>query len=872
MSEIVEPYEPLPVADVLPELLEKLARTSAVVLRAPPGAGKTTLVPLALMNSKTLPGKIIITQPRRLAARATATRLCKMSDVKLGQEIGYQVRGDRRWQRATQVVAMTTGVLLRRLLSDPFLDDFGVVILDEFHERSLEMDLTLGMLRRLQQTVRPELRVLVMSATLDCGPIVSYLDGAPVVESQGRMFPVSIRYARHHSTEHLERQIVEVLPSALSATPGHVLIFLPGVGEIKRTAAAIEGLATKANCQIFELFGDLSPNDQDRVLAPGKSRKIILATNVAETSLTIDGVTGVIDSGRVRTMRYDLAVGLSRLQLESNSLASADQRAGRAGRQAPGVCFRLWTEAMNRGRADFDTPEILRGDLSGAVLQLASLGEQDAAEFPWLTVPSETAIETAKRVLRGLGALDGNQISVAGHELLRVPTTPRLAKLLLAARDLGVGQRGAFAAALLSERDPFRATGRGGSSKSQPRDHRRMASDSDLVDRVSRLEAFFQGQTDPDIQPSAAQQVLRTAKLLWESVEESKSSDVDEIENTANSQLTAASASAQTQTQGTDADVLLQQAIAAAYWDRLARRRQIGSDRGVMVGGLGVKLARTSAVTDAEYFVCLDVDQRPGDNEVRMASAVAAEWMPLELMSELVEYFFHPSQKNVQARRREYFMDLVIDETPVPATDHQAIAEVLYPQVVANWGTVLPSDEAEVGGLLTRLACVREWFPEEDWPDWNLERLHEVAKLICLGCRSLADVKSAAWGDYIRVSLNESQRRQLETLAPQRWTAPSGNQVAVAYEVGRPPKISVRLQELFGLPDTPRLGGGRIPCLLELLGPNYRPQQLTSDLASFWKNTYPTVRKELQRRYPKHHWPDDPLQATASRSGLKRDA
>ncbi len=871
MSNVLDGLENLPVAAVLPQLLEHLSRTNRVILRAPPGAGKTTLLPLTLLRSGNQPGKLILTQPRRVAARAIAARLCQLAGTALGEEIGYQVRGERRWHGRTQLIAMTTGVLLRRLLSDPFLENFSTVALDEFHERTLELDVALGMIKRLQETVRPDLRLVVMSATLNCGPLVEYLEQSPVVESPGRLFPVAMRYARQYTQDDLDRQVVEILPTALSSTPGHLLVFLPGVGEIKRTRRAIEHLASKADCDVFELYGDLPPDEQDRVLAPATRRKIILSTNVAETSLTIDGVSGVIDSGRARVLRFDPAVGLSRLNLESISLASADQRAGRAGRQGPGICFRLWTESMNRGRPEFDTPEILRGDLSGAVLQLASLGERDTAEFPWLTPPSPEAIESAKRTLRSLGALSAEAVTPRGQAMLAMPVAPRLARLLLAAQEFGVGERGALAAALLSERDPFRApSGREPRLPAPSRDTPR--SDSDLVDRVAAMEAFMGGEPRPELQVAAARQVARTARLLCEALAELRESDSTALaEEAGRSVAEGEQYRPATAFASAADDDRLRQAIAAAYWDRLARRRQIGSDRGVMVGGVGVKLAKTSAVRDAEFFVCLDVEQRPGDSEVRLASAVERERLPVEWVSEGTEYFFHPTQRNVQARRREFFMDLVIDEKPVPATDLEKIAEVLLPQVLAHWERVFPADDPEVGGLLTRLACARAWLPEHPWPKFDEADLHELARAVSYGCRSLDEVRSARWGDHLRAALG-SWQGQLDQWLPVTWKAPSGSQVDVAYEVGRPPKLSIRLQELFGLAETPRLAGGRIACLLELLGPNYRPQQLTSDLASFWKNTYPTIRKELLRRYPKHHWPENPLQAAPTKSGLKRDA
>ncbi|MEQ1903651.1 MAG: ATP-dependent helicase HrpB [Pirellulaceae bacterium] len=858
--------EELPVREVLPQLLETIGSQPAVILRAPPGAGKTTLVPLALLRNPARRGKIILTQPRRLAARTAAARVSVLNRSELGTEIGYQVRMERRWSKSTQVIAMTTGVLLRRLLGDPFLEEFETIVLDEFHERSLEMDLVLGMLRRLQQTVRPDLKLIVMSATIDCGPIAEYLDQATIIESPGRLFEVSVRYSKQYTQDKIDAQVAEILPKALTATPGHLLVFLPGVGEIVRTQRAIESLAAKSGCQIWQLFGDMSSGDQDRVLEPSARRKIILATNVAETSLTIDGVTGVIDSGQVRTMRYDPAVGLSRLVLESNSMASADQRAGRAGRQAPGVCFRLWPETMNRSRSAFDTPEILRGDLSGAILQLAGMGETDFAEFPWLTPPKTESLDTARGMLEGLGALAGGKVTDEGRRLLRLPVTPRLAKLLIAAARRDVAEQGAIAAALLSERDPFRTSRFAAPAQRRPSDRSVTRSDSDLVDRVNRLEDVLRGGSDPDLNRGAVEHLARTASYLLQSLSGRAVDDQDlGTDSVADEVATEA-------TPGEDSDTRLRRAIGEAYLDRLARRRQLGSDRGVMVGGMGVKLAATSSVKDAESFVCIDVEQRDRDAEVRLASAIEFEWLPPDLITEQTEYFFHPTQKSIQARRRKYWRDLVLSEVSVAASDQEHVAALLHEQVLANWEQVFPADDPTVGNFLARVAFVRQAFPEDNWPEVTASQLQDVARQLCHGRRSLDEVKRAPWSDFLGGLLNYEQQRKLNELAPAEWTAPSGNRVQVVYETGRPPKLSVRLQELFGLAETPRLAGGRVVCLLELLGPNYRPQQLTSDLASFWQNTYPTVRKDLLRRYPKHHWPDDPLSTPATRSGLKRDA
>jgi ATP-dependent helicase HrpB len=867
------PEGQLPVREVIGELMARLAESPAVILRAPPGAGKTTLVPLALKRDLSLSGRIFVTQPRRLAARSAADRLCLLDRCEPGKEIGYQVRMERRWGRSTRVVVMTTGVLLNRLLHDPFLEGTSAIILDEFHERTIEMDVCLGMLIRLIDTVRPDLKVVVMSATIDCQPISAFLRGAPVIESPGRMFEVSIRYLPHFSNEPVHKLVADALPRALAATEGHLLVFLPGVGEIFNTASAIESIANKANARIWKLFGDMPLNDQNQVLKPAPGRKIILATNVAETSLTIDGVTGVIDSGLARTLRYSMETGLSRLVLESASIASADQRAGRAGRQQPGVCFRLWPESMNRARAAFDTPEILRGDLSGTLLQLNAMGESDYMAFPWLTRPADESVEQSRFVLEAIGAFEGNRITDRGRQMLRIPAEPRLARMLLASAGLGVVSRGALAAAMLSERDPFRIRRHAQSQGvRRPIDRKETRSHSDLVDRVARIEDILAGKGDDEADLNAIRQIARTALWLARQSGQSNADEGTDRREPDENEPPETEAFSPPGDRVADPDLALRRSIFEAYTDRLARRRQPGSDRGVMVGGTGVRLSAQSGVLDAELFVCIDVEHRERDSEVRMASAVDREWLDSDRIRVVDDYFFHPTQQNVQARRREYWFDLVIHETGTQANDPEAIFSILAEYVAKNRDKVFPADDPEITGFLQRLALVRATFPEEDWPVLDDVRLSDIARELCHGRRSLAEIRTAPWLDYMQALLPGDKQSRLGQLAPSHWTAPSGNRHSIEYGGDGKPRMRVKLQELFGLPSTPRVLGGRIPILLELLGPNQRPQQLTDDLASFWKNTYPIVRKELKRRYPKHHWPEDPLATNATRSGLKRDA
>lgn len=856
------PWADLPITAVLDDVCRAVADPGLLVLKAPPGAGKTTGVPLALRQAGV--GRMLLAQPRRMAARAAADRLASLCGTIVGDEIGYQVRFDRRWGDATSIVAMTTGVLLRRLQTDPFLQTFDAVLLDEFHERSLEVDLALGMLHRLRQTVRPDLKLIVMSATLDPQPIAALLrsagaaSGVPVVESEGRAYPVDVRYAKQPSSDPLQQQIARLLPTAMSATAGDVLVFLPGVGEIRRAEREIAARRAAGDAEVMALYGDMTPDAQDRVLRPSEAvrRKVVLATNVAETSVTLPSVTAVIDSGLARVMRYDASRGLPRLEVEPISQASAQQRAGRAGRTGPGVCWRLWPQAMHRARRESDTPEVLRSDLSGAVLQLAGWGERDVLGFPWLDPPHAEAVQRGESLLHQLGALDTRGITALGREMLSLPVHPRLARLLVEGQRLGVAGAASVIAALLSERDPFRATGRKTSTAYRRDPRKRSAAPtscgrSDVVDRWARLERFAQGEEDEGVNAVAARHVYHVAERLAASLPGGVGPQ---------------------RLDGQAAELAIMRALLAAYPDRLAKRRVRGSDRGLMVGGRGVRLASESQLREGELFVCVDVQDSGSDAKVRMASAVQPEWLDSAHMRQVTECFFHPTLQQVAARRRTYWGDLLLTETPTGEIDPDQAAALLHQQALAQWSRIFPAEDPKVVGLLARIRNLAKWMPELELPDVDQQRLQELLPQLCHGRRSFDALRSAPWAETIEGLLAYPQRQQLERHAPQRMQVPSGNVVAIQYEEDKPPQMAVRLQELFGWTESPRIAGGRVPLVLNLLGPNHRGQQITADLASFWQNTYPQVRKDLRRRYPKHHWPEDPLQATATRSGLGRDA
>ncbi len=837
----------MPIDDVLPALVDTLRAHPAAVLRAPAGAGKSTRVPPALLDAGLAPqGRIVMLEPRRIAARTAARRIAHERGAQVGGLVGYQVRFDERVGAATRIVAVTDGILLRRLQDDPFLEGIDAVLFDEFHERRLDSDLALGMVRRVQQTVRPDLKIVVMSATLAAEPIAAYLGGCPVVDSVGRLFPVEIQYMQRPDRRKLPQQAAAAVEQAFARTTGDMLVFLPGVGEIRGTARELEPLAQRHNLAVLPLYGDLPPEEQDRVLAPCAQRKIVLSTNVAETSITIEGITTVIDFGLARIMWFDPHVELDRLELTPISKASADQRAGRAGRTQPGICLRLWDETSHRHRPDFEQPEIARVDLSGPVLQLLSWGETDVAAFPWFEPPPPAAIEHALDLLRRLGALDERGVTELGRVMVRLPVQPRLARLIVEGHRLGHPERVALVAALLSERDPFfrsdrgAPTGRGGPTTAAH------TSRSDVVDRLAAFEEYVQhGQKEShlgSINVGAAHSIQRVCEQLVRMLRQ-------ELGRATRSTLSS--------------DETVMRSLLAAYPDRVARRRDIGSAKGLMVGGRGVRLDPRSTVLESPLFLCVDIDAGDADAVVRQASAVEREWLPAERLRMVDELFFHPSQQQVVARRRVYFDDLLLEESPTSVPDSDEAARLLYESARNQWEQVFAGESA--AEFMTRVRCLANWMPDLGLPAFDREQLDDALRDLCRGRRSFSELRQAPWLAALQGQLTYQQLRAVESEAPERIEVPSGNRIRLTYEEGRPPVLAVRIQEIFGLRQTPRVAGGRVKVLLHLLAPNMRPQQVTDDLESFWANTYAVVRKELRRRYPKHAWPEDPLTASPTR-------
>ncbi|HEV7667244.1 MAG TPA: ATP-dependent helicase HrpB [Thermoanaerobaculia bacterium] len=859
---------PLPIDSVLPELIDALRAHPNAVLRAPTGAGKTTRVPPSLLAAGIAglgAGKsIVMTEPRRVAARAAARRIAEEQGWVLGREVGYQVRFERKATRETRILVVTEGILVQRLQADPFLEGVGVVIFDEIHERTLSADLALAMARRVQREVRPDLALVAMSATFDPGPLAEFLGGAPTIDSPGRLHPIEIRYLEGADLRTEPREIAARVASAveraLAKAPGGggVLAFLPGVGEIRRVAEILAPSAVARGCAILPLYGELPAEAQDAAISPGPRRKIVLATNVAETSVTVSGISVVVDCGLARILRYDPASGLDRLELARIGRASAAQRSGRAGRENPGIAYRLWPEREQAARPERERPEIQRVDLAGPALQLLAWGETDLSGFGWFEPPDPAALDRGLDLLERLGAMDpgGNAgLSKLGRAMAEIPIHPRLARLLIEGRKRGVGREAALVAALLGERDPFRrsAPAAGG---------RRTAvhvSRSDLLDRLDGLEIFARSNgrqtASPagELAPGAARFVLQAAEQLERSAANGPGGKAP-----------------------TDRDGALLASIAAAWPDRIARRREPGSPRAVMVGGRGVRLGEESSVSLAELFACIDLDAgggigAMGEARVRIASAVEPGDLPRERLSDEVEVEFDSERERVIAYRRTRFDDLVLSEREVPPPAEDA-TRVLAEAAGRDLTRALALDEPEIAGFLARWRWLRTTRPELDLPAVGDEEIRALLPELSRGRRSFADLRKAPLRDLLSGALSYPQAQALAREAPERIEVPSGSLIRLDYpaEGDGPPVLAVRIQELFGLTETPRVAAGRVPVLLHLLAPNYRPQQVTRDLASFWANTYPQVKKELQGRYPKHAWPDDPRNAVPERRPRRR--
>jgi ATP-dependent helicase HrpB len=863
----------LPIDRVLSEVVERVRAAGTVVLEAPPGAGKTTRVAPALLDAG-IEGKIVVLEPRRLAARLAARRIAEERGERVGETVGYEVRFERVTSAATRVELVTEGILTRRLVADPELRGVGAVILDEFHERHLQGDVALALLAKLRKTSRRDLVLIAMSATLDAAPVAAFLD-APIVRSAGRQYDVEVTFAREADERPLESQIASAIRELLQAgTAGDVLVFLPGAAEIRRAMERTAPLADTMGLLLVALHGDLSPEAQDLAIKKADRQKVIFSTNVAETSVTIEGVEAVIDSGLARVAKYDPWSGRPSLEVARISRASAVQRAGRAGRLGPGRAMRLYTKGDFEGRPEHDTPEILRADMAEVVLMLRSSRVTDVRELAWLDAPPEAALRSAEQLLVRLGAQsDGGVLTPLGRQMLMFGLPPRLSKLVIEAAARGALRDGCTVAAMLAEgRDVYARSWDGAGDAPAGPDEL-----SDLTARLLRIEEATDGGFD--------RQRAKRLGLVPESVLAVRKS-TDQI-------LRACRAAGVTERApgggAMNSDEAVRRALLAAYPDRVARRRpapeestRLGVGRDLLLSGGGTALlAETSVVRTAPWLVAVEAGDRRGGDPTRragpaekrqtrvwLASAIEPDWL-IDLypgaVSETVEVSWSAERERVEAVERLTYDRLVLDERPAGAAADEPAARLLAEKALAaGIGEFAGSDDFD--RLTRRLALVAREAPDlaerAGIRPLDATTLRELLVARLAGKRSFAELRQGSVLDEIRAAVGYAALGRLDELAPEQVTLGGGRRVQVHYDEGRPPWIESRLQDFFGGARTPAILNDRLALVVHLLAPNHRAVQVTTDLAGFWARTYPAVRNELMRRYPRHAWPTDPLTAS----------
>ena len=835
--------EPLPVDDILMDIAQSVARCPITIVEAPPGSGKTTRVPAYLMrHGSSQSGRIVLLQPRRIAAISVANRIASEVGCKLGNQVGYAVRFDSRSSSKTQLLVATEGILRRQLSDDISLADIGMVVFDEFHERSLDSDLLLAMCRHLQRTIRPDLRIVIMSATIASADLKSRFKEANDLRTEGRSYPVTVQYKPLNPRDRLPDAMAKLTAEAVERTDGDVLVFLPGKGEIFQTHRALQTIRLSSEIEVLPLFGSMPLEQQSHVVNPSPRRRVILATNIAETSLTIPGIRTVIDSGLARVMRFDSGTGLDRLELERICQASADQRAGRAGRVAAGLAIRAWSEASQKSRPQFLEPELYRVDFSSALLQLYQWDEPSVEQLPWLDLPRAETLESAQLLLCRLGAINSQRLTSIGRSMAALPLHPRLARLVVQADLLDCVKAGAAAAALLSERDPFIDSNRAGKTGLGSSPVRRWQ--CDVCERLEAIDRFEEtGNPNTvfgEIHRNSIEQLHKIRDQILNSFG-SNTAAHDRIDWQADKTVTS-----------------MRKSFLTAFPDRLAKRRDIGKDRGLLVGGKGVRLTGDSGVVQSEFFICLDVDGAGVDAKVRKATAIERDWLAGENLRVVDELFYSPTHAAVQCRRRTYWLDLCLEEATAAIADKAAASEILSTAAKANWHRSFPSDHRELNNLLGRVRLLIEHQPELELPPLET-LLHQACDQICLTATNLDTVKSANWIDYIRGLLNQGQITALNRDTPAKVKIAGNREMSIDYSQPQP-VLAIKIQDAFGMKQSPKICNQRVSVLLHLLAPNMRPQQITDDLESFWKNGYPVIRKELKRRYSKHAWPEDPTQ------------
>jgi ATP-dependent helicase HrpB len=810
---------PLPIDAVLDELARTLETDNAAVLVAPPGAGKTTRVPLALLDEPWARGKkIIVLEPRRIAARASAERMAQTLGERVGETVGYRVRFGSKVSRATRIEVVTEGIFSRQILDDPELGGVAAVLFDEFHERSLDADLGLALARDAQTGLREDLRILVMSATLDGARVAKLLGDAPIVASEGRAFPVETRYLGRKVDAPLERQMADAIATALRADPGSVLAFLPGAAKIRRTQNFLGERVHDAAVEIVPLFGALDASVQDRAIAPAPKgrRKVVLATSIAETSLTIEGVRIVVDSGLARVPRYEPDIGLTRLETVRASRAAVDQRRGRAGRIEPGICYRLWDEPQTASLAAYTQPEILSADLSSLVLDLAQWGVSDPSGLTFLDPPPAPAWKEAKSLLGELGALDADgRITAEGQSLRALALPPRLARMIVDSGRLGAAAEAARIAAVLTER------GLGG----------------DSVDLDVRLDQFGRDRSQRAFS-------ARTLAQRWAS-------------------QVASSGSAQEA-----AELSTGVMLALAFPDRVARNR--GNSSFVLASGRGAAVDQASALARTPYIAVAELTGTAAQGRILLAAPITQEEIELRFADQIEiteEISFDRGAMTLRARRKRTLHAITLSEAPMALSPSAETARVLADGLIAAGLDRLPWSKS-LKQWRDRVTFLRK-AEGETWPDLSDEALasgREAWLVPALYDKiSLKELSAGDLSDALMTLLPWELRARLEREAPTHFEAPTGTMLAIDYEAEQGPTIAVRLQELFGLNTHPSIAKGAVPLVLELLSPAQRPVQVTRDLPGFWRGSYAAVRSDLRGRYPRHPWPEDPAIAMPTR-------
>jgi len=818
----------LPAFSIADDVNRRLKNCNSLVITAPPGAGKSTLLPLTILEGLKGDGKVIMLEPRRLAARQIAERMASLLNERVGETVGYRIRFEKNVSSKTKIEVVTEGILTRMLVADPTLEDVSVVIFDEFHERSLASDVALALAREAQNIIRPDLKIVIMSATIDATAICKALN-APLINSEGRMFPVEVKYSEQDiEINKVAEETARAISRAHRENEGDILAFLPGQAEILRCKDLIDGALSET--KILPLYGNLSSQEQRFAIAPSKigERKVVLATPIAETSLTIEGVKIVVDSGLYRNLVFDQRNGLSHLETARISLDMATQRTGRAGRLSEGVCYRLWTKATEHRMAECRRPEILDADLASTILDIAAWGEHDVMRLSWLTMPPKNSATQALRLLKMLEAVDNDEvITETGKKMAKMPCHPRISKMLITAKNDKMKALAADIAAILEEKDPLSAT----------------ENDADINTRINLLRKARRNNSDG-----------RWNRIILISNEYLRLAHVNAYNETPDVFETG-------------------ELVASAYPERIAKSFDSNGKFNLASGDNAIVNAKDD-LSSCEWLAVATLNAASGN--VFLASPVKTESL-LALAKKRENISWDSKKGQILARNESFIGSLVIESRPIQDNCNKQIIKVLCDTCAKDGRSILDFSE-EVERLQRRISAVSSWHPELEIPDLSTETilknsndwlpfyLENGGKLKT----NIAELKKIDLYAVIWAMLSYEQQRIIDKFAPSHITVPTGSKIRVDYRQGADnPIVSVRLQECFGLTDTPRVDNGKRPVLMELLSPGFKPVQLTQDLRSFWQNTYFEVKKELKRRYPKHYWPDNPLEAEAVRGVLR---